>query len=114
MKNTIIAITETLTENYRESMMEFIECHREDQSMGEHADDLINVARDLQQMSSEDNNMCLRGFKRAFRDGFTMMMLPHEFDRLETWSRNDEDFRVALFRTDGTAVGIVNKHEISW
>lgn len=112
--NTIIATAETLTNNYRDSRMEFLMAHQDDYNMSEFADDLMDIARDLQQMSTCSINEQLTVFRQAFRDGFTMMMMPEEFDRLETWSRSEQEFRVALFREDGTAIGVIKHTDICW
>lgn len=115
MKNTIITTIESMTELYAESMREFIEAHRTDVSMAEYADDLADFALTLQRLTSKDATTQLDQLRKLTWSGCTMMMMQGEDMRaLETWSKNQEDFQVAVFRESGNPVGVLQKERLEW
>lgn len=114
MKNTIITTIESMTESYADSMGEFIEAHRTDVSLAEYADDLADFALTLQRLTSKDLTTQLNELRKMTQSGCTLMMLPDDMDRLETWSRNQEDFQVAVFRASGNPVGVIHREQLEW
>ena len=111
---TIIATVEVIAELYRDYIVEYLESHNEDVTINEYADDLATLSYTLKQMTSKDPLMQLYAFRKVTREGYTMVMFPIEIETLEQLSKDGEDFRVALFREDGSPVGIINKHELHW
>lgn len=115
MKNTIILIAEQAVKNYRTCMMEHLYVDMEHIEPGDFAGDLVQLGTDLKNFLSSDNRIALDTFWDHFRTGSTMTLLePEDFDRLEAWEANNEDFRIAIFREDGSAIGIVPQESICW
>jgi hypothetical protein len=112
--NTIIATVESMAQNYHDHMMEFLPIHGEDQHPAEYAADLETFARTYRMMVSSNNADLLHMFRTTTNEGYTATLLPDDIEQLERWSRNDEDFRVVLFRESGAPVGIINKTDLSW
>jgi hypothetical protein len=57
----------------------------------------------------------LPAFRGELAAGNTMMMLSSkEFDTLEAWSFAKEDFQIAIFREDGSPVGVIKSSEANW
>ena len=114
-KNTLITNAEDMIVLYRESMMDFLNDTQGDQSVEDFARDLINLGRTLSNLSSKIPSTSLIAFKDELAAGYTMTMLSgKEFDQLEAWSVAGEDFQIAIFREDGSPVGVVQKKETSW
>jgi hypothetical protein len=115
MKNTLIANAEDMVVRYREAMMDFLNDTQGDQCVEDFADDLMTLAKTLKNLSSPISDVALKAFKSELAAGYTMMMFSNkEFDTLEAWSKDDEDFQIAIFRENGTAVGLVKKSETNW
>jgi len=115
MKNTLIASAEDMTLRYREAMMDFLNDTQGDDSVEVFAADLIALGERLRDLSSSIPNVALKGFRKGLAAGYTMMMFDSkDFDQLEAWSKENEDFRIAIFREDGSAVGIIKKDEVTW
>ena len=113
MKNTALVYAEQLTLNYRTSVMEHLYTDMEYMGPAEFANDLGKLAADLKGMSSWD---ALKTFKELFRTGCTMMLLSsNDFEVLDKWSENDEDFQLVILReSDGSAVGVIQKDGLCW
>jgi hypothetical protein len=115
MKNTIIVIAEQAVKNHRTCMMDHLYVDMEHIEPGNFAGDLIQLGTDLKNFLSPDNRIALNTFRDHFRTGSTMTLVdPEAFDQLEAWDNNNEDFRIAIFREDGSAVGIVPQENICW
>jgi len=115
MKNTLIANADMMIIRYREAMMDFLNDTQGDKSVEDFARDLVDLSRAIQNLSSKAFNTALIAFKDELAAGYTMMMFDHEeFDQLEAWSAAGEDFQIAIFREDGSPVGVVQKKETSW
>ena len=115
MKNTLIASAENMTILYREAMMDFLNDTQGDQTMVDFAVDLIALGTRLRDLSSPIPSTALSAFRGEFAAGYTMMMFnSKDFDQLEAWSVAGEDFQIAIFREDGSAVGIIKKSEANW
>jgi len=115
MKNIFSALAEDMTVRYQEAMMDFLNDTQGDQSVVDFADDLILLGKRLQGLSSPIPSVALSAFRGELAAGNTMMMFSSaDFDRLEAWSKADEDFQIAIFREDGSAVGLLKKSEVNW
>ena len=115
MKNTLILSVEQLAAYYRENMLAHLSDTQEDTHPTEFGDDLILLGSTLKGMTSVNNEVALGTFRQEFAAGYTMMMVEDkDFNLLEEWSKNDEDFQVVLFREDGSAVGVVKKKDVNW
>ena len=113
MKNTLIVIAEQAVKNYRTNHMERLYCDMNDLSLDEFASDLIQLGKDMNALLTP--HVSLAKFRDEFRVGSTMLMLEHkEFEQLEVWDKNKEEFQIAIFREDGTAVGIIDQAHINW
>lgn len=112
MINTLVVNVEDVVENYKDGMLEFLMSHQDDVSTREFADDLHTFSFTLKRMTS--NHSELETIRAEARAGHTMMMLPEHFETLERWDRNDEDYRVAMFRENGAPVGVLNKTDLVW
>jgi len=115
MKNTLILSVDQLATYYRENMLAHLSDAQEDTHPTEFGDDLILLGSTLKGMTSVNNEVALGTFRQEFAAGYTMMMVEDkDFNLLEEWNKNDEDFQVVLFREDGSAVGIVKKKDVNW
>jgi hypothetical protein len=115
MKNTLIAIAEDMTQRYQEAMMDFLNDTQNDQYVCDFAGDLITLGKTLQLLSSPNPDVSLKTFRSELAAGYTMMMFDSkEFDTLEAWSKAKEDFQIAIFRKDGSAVGLIQQSETNW
>jgi len=115
MKNTLIANAEDMITRYQEAMMDFLNDTQGDNDVSEFAEDLIDLGKTLIALSSNIPSVALSTFRAELRRGHTLMMFGNkEFDQLEAWSKAKEDFRIVIFRTDGSPVGIVENKDINW
>jgi len=114
MKNTLIVNREEAVEAYTESMTEYLNCSRDGMHPIEYADELISLGGDINRLLSLNLETSRLVFERAFRAGFTMMMLPREIDTLERWSASGEDFQVVVFTAEGKPVGTFSKDMVQW
>jgi hypothetical protein len=115
MKNTLILLTDKLVARYLDCMSEHLWDTQDELHPAEFANELIQFGTTLKNLSSSNNDTALNTFRQEFGAGFTMMMVnDEEFNQLEAWSRSKEEFRVALFREDGSAVGIVTDKFLNW
>lgn len=110
---TLIVTAETLVKNYRINMMEHLYIdNNESVDSKEFAVDLQNLGNDILGMLSP---MALSTFRSLFQQGSTMMMLsPDDFDQVEQWNRDHQDFRIAIFKQDGYPVGIVGSEFVNY
>ena len=115
MTNTLIVIAEKLASNYRTNMMEHLYSDMDSYDPRDFAGDLIQLGNELRELLNSNDRVALSAFRSQFKAGSTMMMLDSkDFDRLEAWDNNKEDFRIAIFRQDNTAVGIVENEDINY
>ena len=114
MKNTLIVNRDEAVNAYLDSMMEHLRFSREDLYVQEFATDLKQLSEDITRMLSQDLEISREAFRRAFRDGYTMMMLPEQFDTLEKWSQAGEDFQVVVFTAEGKPVGSFETEAVQW
>lgn len=114
MKNTLIVIAEEAVNAYRTCMMEHFYADMNYLQPIEFAKDLEQFGRDLQILCGAPS-VALPAFRSQFGCGSTMMMLSDEqCTQLENWHTNNEEFRIAIFKQDGSAVGIVEQKNICW
>ena len=114
IKNTLVVNRDEAVNSYLDSMMEHLRFSREDLHIQEFVTDLKQTSEDVSQMLSQDLETSRNAFRRAFRDGYTMMMLPEQIDTLEKWSRAGEDFQVVVFTAEGKPVGSFVNEEVQW
>ena len=114
MKNTLTVDRETAAAAYTESMMDYLRDSQEDLPIQEFEDDLKQFATVVLGMLSSNLETSREAFKNAFRDGYTMMMLPEEIDTLEKWSQAGEDFQVVVFTAEGAPVGSFSQEIVQW
>lgn len=113
MKNTALVYAEKLTLNYRLAVMEHLYTDMEYMEPAEFATDLAKLAADLKGMGSRD---AFKTFKELFRTGCTMMLVDaDDFEILDKWSENEEDFQLVILReSDDSAVGVIQKDGLCW
>ena len=115
MIKTLILDAEQMVVRYRETMMEHLNARQDDEHPEEFAGDVIAFGQAIIDMSSKDTKRALTAFRRELRAGFTMMMLgDEEFMQIERWYDDEEAYQVAIFKTDGTPVGLLAKDDVSW
>lgn len=114
MKNTLIVNRKEAVEAYIDSMTEYLRNSRDGMHPLEYADELIALGKDINQLLSPDLETSRLAFEKAFRTGFTMMMLPREGDTLERWSEAEEDFQVVVFTAEGKPVGTFSQDIVQW
>ena len=115
MKNVLVVTAEDLVVRYQAAMMDFLNDTQGDLSIDDFAEDLIRLGKTLQALDSPFSQVALPAFKGEFSAGSTIMMLSSkEFDQLEAWSVAEEDFQIAIFREDGSPVGVIKKSETNW
>lgn len=115
MKNTLIVTAEDLITNYRSIMMEHLYVDQDAIGLNEFACDLETFSHTLRGLSNNNTVTALNTFKREFKSGSTLMLLADkDFNCLEKWNELKEDFQIAIFKDDGTPVGVVHMENISW
>jgi hypothetical protein len=115
MKNTLTLNVDQLVANYRTTMLEQLNVTQDEIYPEEFGGDLIAFGTTLRGLASLSNMTALNAFRREFEDGFTMMMLEDsDFQQLEEWEKNGEDYQVVLFREDGSALGVIGKEGLTW
>jgi hypothetical protein len=113
MTNTLIVNADQAVKAYRSCMMEHLYADMDYLHPTEFAGDLKQLAQDLLAFDSGVNSLAT--FRNHFRNGSTMMFLDDKsFDQLETWHNEGAEFRIALFKEDGSPVGIVEQKDITW
>jgi hypothetical protein len=115
MKNTLTLNVDQLITNYRTCMLEHLNETQDEIYPEEFGGDLIAFGTTLRGLASLSNMTALKAFRKEFEDGFTMMMLQfRDFQQLEEWHKNGEDYQVVLFREDGSALGVIGKEGLTW
>jgi signal-transduction protein with cAMP-binding, CBS, and nucleotidyltransferase domain len=115
MKNTLVVSNKVAAETYREQMMEHLYCDMHHMDVREFASDLERLAEDLKGMLTNHQNTAHLTFKRLFKNGSTMMIVPiDDFQELERWSTSNEEFQIVIVREDGTAIGVVQSVDVMW
>lgn len=115
MKNTLILTAEALVARYRETMLDYLVTSQNDVHPSEFADDIIQLGRTIKSLVSTDVGVAFKAFREEFRGGYTMMFLSSiEFDQIDVWVRDEEDFQIAIFREDGSAVGVLKSDDINF
>ena len=115
MKKTLTLHSVELANNYKTNMLlHLVDCQH-DEHPAEFAGEVIMVGTTLRNLLSKDNAVALATFRKEFGAGFTMMMFSdEEFNQVETWSKDREEFQVVIFREDGTPVGLIGGEFINW
>ena len=81
----------------------------------EYASDLIRLGEEIKGMLSINSQVAPAMFRKLFSEGATMMMLENkDFEQLEKWHENGEDFNVVVFRQNGDPVGLFTKEQVVW
>lgn len=115
MKKTLTLHSVQLANNYKTNMLQHLTDCQHDEHPAVFAGDVVQFGRTLGNLVSKDNGIALCAFRQEFGAGFTMMMFSdEEFNQIETWSNNKEDFQVVIFREDGTPVGLIGSEFINW
>ena len=115
MKNTLILNREDLAIRFEEVTMEHIKDIRNEVDIREYAQELKQLGEDIQDMLSDNLEVSRLSFLDAFRSGFTISILSEEeFQLLEKWSANDEEFQVSVFTENGKPVGLFNQDIVQW
>lgn len=115
MIKTLILNAEQMVITYRETMMEHLNACQDDEHPEEFGAEVITFGQALVDMSSKDVKRALAVFRRELRAGFTTMMLSEEeFMQLERWYDDEEEYQVAIFREDGSPVGLLVKDDLNW
>ena len=115
MKNTLILTAEALIARYQETMLEHLVDSQNDVHPSEFADDIIQLGKTIKSLASTDANVAFKAFQQDFRGGYTMMFLSNiEFDQIDGWVRDEEDFQIAIFRKDGSPVGVLKSSDINF
>ena len=115
IKNTVIVSAEQAATSYNEAMIEHLYHDRKYMAIGEYASDLIRLGEEIKGMLSTSSQVAPGTFRKLFSEGATMMMLESEdFEQLEKWHENGEDFNVVVFRENGDPVGLFTKEHVVW
>ena len=96
-------------------MMSFLQDYFKDASLREFSEAMSSYTKNLSGMLSKDPAVALRAVRSELQAGNTMMMLSdEEFNQLERWYEARAEFRVAIFREDGTPFGLLHLEDMSW
>lgn len=80
----------------------------------ENMERIEEYTRDLRNLLSGKQDNVVGTIRRLFRGGFTMMLLnDFQFNALEVWNGDDEDFAVQVLDDKGTLC-VVCKNELDW
>lgn len=113
--NTLVVDREEVANRFNESFLHYLLDTKSDVGIREFAMDLKQHAEDIQNLLSDDLGISRKTFKECFLSGHTMMMLDiEEFERLEKWDMNNEDFQVVVFTEDGVPIGCYQKEVVQW
>ena len=112
---TLIVFAEQLVSNFRTNMMEHLYADMEFNDNKTFAQDLIQLGNDVLALLSTNNRDALNAFRNQFKYGSTMMMLDtKDFEQIEAWDKNKEEFRIVIIREDNTAIGLVEQSDINY
>lgn len=115
MKNTIIITVEDATKQFVDTMIDMINADLKEIYIEDSINDIAQLAEDSRALISEDNVICFDKFREMFKAGFTMNLLKaDEFEQIDIWVHNSEQFQIAIFRNDGTPVGVVPGDSVSY
>lgn len=115
IKNTLVVNQTEAAQNYFDSMMDHLNMSREDLHFKEFTDDLQTLSAEVSRLMSTDLRVARQQFAELFRMGSTMMLVPSDdFEALEKWSVNDEDFRVVVFTENGEPIGAFGTDQVQW
>lgn len=114
-KNLIIVDSEVAANQYRDVHIELSVSDLKYMSPLETADNIARLGKDLQGLLSPESKVAYDAFLYQFKSGGTMMLVSNEdADQLEKWENDNDDFSIAVFRPDGTPVGLYTKADIAW
>jgi hypothetical protein len=115
MKHTIILNSDQMIARYKETMLEHLTATQDDILPHEFAEDVISFGSTLKSLCSKNNEVALAYFRQEMGAGFTLMMVPdEEFEKMEQLYKAGEDYQVALFREDGSPIGLLQKRDMTW
>lgn len=114
-KNLIIVNSEVAAEQYRDVHLDLLVQDLKYTDPLQVANDLVQIGKDLLGLLSSESKVAYEAFLYQFKSGGTMMLVSNEdSDLLEKWENDNEDFSIAVFRPDGTPVGLYTKADIAW
>jgi len=114
-KNLIIIDSEVAAGQYRDVYLELLVQDLELTEPLETADNIARLGKDLQGLLSVESKVAYEAFLYQFKSGGTMMLVSNEdADRLEKWNDDNEEFSIAVFKPNGTPVGLYSKEDIAW
>ena len=114
-KNLIIIDSEVAAGQYRDVHIELFVSDLQYVAPIETADNIARLGKDLQGLLSPSSQVAYEAFLYQFKSGGTMMLVSNEdADLLEKWENDDEDFSIAVFKPDGTPVGLYTAADIAW
>jgi hypothetical protein len=105
--------TSELLSNYISNMLEVInDDHGSPEDM---SFDIINLADDLRQLNNKCTDAAVSAYRRMFRDGFTVQLLPAAiFDQIEALHDSSQEFVLLLNNAQGDHIGVVAGKDINW
>ena len=114
-KNLIIIDSEVAANQYRDVHIDLLVSDLKYTNPYQAANDIAQLGKDLLGLVSTDSKVAYEAFLYQFKSGGTMMLVSNEdADLLEKWDNENEDFSIAVFRPDGTPVGLYTKADIAW
>lgn len=115
MKNTLILIAEQMVANYAKNALSFLQDYLQDCPAEDFSKTMSTYAKNLSNMTSADSKVAFQAIRNELWGGSTMMMLSdEEFKQIESWYESKEEFRAAIFREDGSPVGLLQLEDMSW
>ena len=96
-------------------MMDYLRETQEDIHPVEFAGSLAELARELQELSSENLEVARKAFREIFRVGSTMMLVnSQDFETLERFEKDSKEWQVLVFTEDGKPVGLFDRETVTW
>jgi hypothetical protein len=114
MKNTILVNTDVAVRRFADQMMEYLDDTFDGLHVENLADDLMDLATRLRKLTSLNDSTALQAFRAEFKESIANFVSMDTLKELEKYERTGEEYRIALFRENGTPLGLVFMDSINW
>jgi hypothetical protein len=114
MKNTILVNTDVAVRRFADQMMEYLDDTFDGLHVENLADDLMDLGTRLRRLTSLSDSTALLAFRTEFKESIANFVSMDTLKELEKYERTGEEFQIALFRENGSPLGLVFMDSINW